>query len=37
MTKQRRTFSAKFKSKVADLVLMQNYSYLEASRSLSIG
>jgi len=33
MTKQRRVFSAEFKREAADLVLKQNYSYIEASRS----
>ncbi len=37
MTKQRRTFSADFKREAADLVLKQNYSFIEASRSLSVG
>ena len=37
MTKQRRSFSAEFKREASDLVLKQNYSYIEASRSLSIG
>jgi transposase len=37
MTKQRRSFSAEFKREAADLVLKQNYSYIEASRSLGIG
>ena len=37
MTKQRRTFSAEFKREAADLVLKQNYSFIEASRSLGIG
>ena len=37
MTKQRRSFSAEFKREAADLVLKQNYSYIEASRSLSVG
>lgn len=37
MTKQRRSFSAEFKREAADLVLNQNYSYIEASRSLSVG
>ena len=37
MTKQRRTFSAEFKREAADLVLKQNYSFIEASRSLSVG
>ena len=34
MTKQRRSFSAEFKREAADLVFKQNYSYIEASRSL---
>ena len=37
MTKQRRVFSAEFKREAADLVLKQNYSCIEASRSLGIG
>ena len=37
MTKQRRVFSAEFKREAADLVLKQNYSFIEASRSLGIG
>jgi transposase len=37
MTKQRRTFSAEFKREAADLVLKQNYSFIEASRSLGVG
>jgi transposase-like protein len=37
MTKQRRTFSAEFKREAADLVLKQNYSFIEASRSRSVG
>ena len=37
MTKQRRVFSAEFKREAADLVLKQNYSFTEASRSLSVG
>ena len=37
MTKQRRTFSPEFKREPADLVLKQNYSFTEASRSLSVG
>ncbi|AOA06339.1 transposase [Pseudomonas sp. TMW 2.1634] len=36
-TKQRRIFSAEFKREAADLVFKQNYSFIEASRSLSIG
>lgn len=37
MTKQRRSFSAEFKREAADLVLKQDYSYIEASRSLGVG
>ncbi|MFJ3368102.1 IS3 family transposase [Pseudomonas sp. NPDC086251] len=37
MTKQRRSFSAEFKREAADLALKQNYSYIEASRSLGVG
>ena len=37
MTKQRRTFSAEFEREAADLVLKQDYSYIEASRSLGVG
>lgn len=37
MTKQRRSFSPEFKREAADLVLKQDYSVLEASRSLGIG
>ncbi len=37
MTKQRPSFSAEFKREAADLVLKQNYSDIEASRSLGIG
>ena len=37
MTKQPRVFSAEFKREAADLVLKQNYSFIEASRSLGIG
>lgn len=37
MTKQRRTFSPEFKREAADLVLKQNYSFIEASRSLAVG
>ena len=36
MTKQRRSFTPEFKREAADLVLKQNYSYIEASRSLGI-
>nr|WP_163003455.1 transposase [Pseudomonas viridiflava] len=34
MTKQHRSFTPEFKREAADLVLKQNYSYIEASRSL---
>ena len=34
---KRRTFSAEFKREAAGLVLKQNYSYIEASRSLGVG
>ena len=37
MTKQRRVFSAEFKREATDLVLKQNYSFIEASRSLGTG
>ena len=37
MTKQRRVFSAEFKREAADLILRENYSFIEASRSLSFG
>ena len=37
MTKQRRAFSVEFKREGADLVLKQNYSFIEASRSLGVG
>lgn len=37
MTKQRRTFSPEFKREAADLVLKQDYSFIEASRSLGVG
>ena len=37
MTKQGRSFSAEFKCEGADFVLKQNYSYIEASRSLGVG
>jgi putative transposase len=37
MTKQRRVFSIEFKREAADLVLKQNYSFIEACRSLIIG
>lgn len=33
MTKQRRTFIPEFKREAADLVLKQNYSYIEVSAS----
>ena len=36
MTKQRPVFSAEFKREAADLVLKQNYSFIETSRSLGI-
>ena len=32
MTKQRHAFSTEFKREAADLVLKQNYSFIEASR-----
>ena len=35
--KQRRVFSAEFKREAADLLLKQNYSSIEASRSLVVG
>lgn len=31
------SFSAEFKRKASDLVLKQNYSFIEASRSLGVG
>jgi transposase len=37
MTKQHRVFSAEFKREAVDLVLKQNYSFIEARRSLSVG
>jgi len=37
MTKQRHVFSAEFKHEAVDLVLKQNYSFIEASRSLGVG
>ena len=37
MTKLLRIFSAEFIREAADLVLKQNYSFIEASRSLGIG
>ena len=37
MTKQRRIFSAEFKLEAADLVLKQNYSFIETSRLLGVG
>jgi transposase len=37
MTKQRRIFSVEFKREAADLVLKQNYSFIEACRSLGVG
>ncbi|TDV61308.1 transposase [Pseudomonas sp. LP_7_YM] len=37
MSKQRRTFPPEFKREAADLVLKQSYSFIEASRSLSVG
>ena len=37
MTKQRRIFSAEFKREAADLVLKQNYTFIETSPSLGIG
>lgn len=37
MAKQRRSFSAEFKLEAASLVLGQDYSFSEASRSLNIG
>ncbi|WP_243787511.1 transposase, partial [Pseudomonas amygdali] len=37
MTKQRRTFSAEFKREAVGLVLDQDYSHIEASRSLGVG
>lgn len=37
MTKQRRSVTPEFNREAADLVFKQNYSYIEASRSLGIG
>ena len=37
MTKQHRSFTPEFEREAADLVLKQNYSYIEASRSLGVG
>ena len=37
MTKQRRTFSPEFKREATDLVIKQDYSFIEASRSLGVG
>ncbi|MGY2373135.1 transposase [Pseudomonas sp. SDO524_S393] len=37
IAKQRRSFTPEFKREAADLVLKQNCSYIEASRSLGIG
>jgi len=37
MTKQRRSFSPEFKREAADLILKQDYSFIEASRSLGVG
>ncbi|KPX02055.1 ISPsy24, transposase orfA [Pseudomonas syringae pv. cunninghamiae] len=37
MTKQRRTFSAEFKREAVGVVLDQDYSHIEASRSLGVG
>ena len=37
MTQQSRSFAPELKCEAADLALKQNYSYIEASRSLSIG
>ena len=37
MAKQRRSFSAEFKLEAASLVLDQDHSFSEASRSLNIG
>lgn len=36
MTRQRRTFSPEFKQQAASLVLDNNYSYVEACRSVGI-
>ncbi len=35
--RERRTFSPEFKREAADLVLKQDYSFIEASRSLGVG
>lgn len=37
MSKQRRTFSLKFKQQAACFVLDQGYSHVEASRSIRVG
>ncbi|GLX91176.1 hypothetical protein Pfra02_37440 [Pseudomonas fragi] len=37
MTKQSRTFLSEFKREAADLVPKQNYSFIEARRSLGVG
>lgn len=37
MTKQRRVLTPEFKREAADLVLKQNYSYIETSRSRGMG
>lgn len=37
ITKQRRTLSPEFKREAAGLVLKQDYSFIEASRSLGVG
>ncbi len=37
MAEQRRTFSPEFKRQAVDLVLKQEYSFSEASRSLGVG
>ncbi|GFZ77215.1 hypothetical protein GCM10011403_20380 [Pseudohongiella nitratireducens] len=37
MKRQRRSFTAEFKKEAASLVLDQQYSVLEASRSLDVG
>lgn len=37
MTKLRRSFTVEFKLEVASLVLDQDYSFSEASRSLDVG
>ena len=37
MTKQRRIFSVEFKREAANLGLKQNYSFIEACRSLGVG